>query len=206
MDVTLDMSLERLTNLTEAIANTDAPTFKQVTDLIASGAGTVGAVTFSVDGTTLVALTTAGMKAVLNQTAAEILTKLLTVDGAGSLLDADLLDGLDSLLFTQQTGATGAAKLATGTTAQRPGGAVEGYLRRNSTTSQVEVFNGSTWEDVGEGGAVGGGTDAIFLENGQNVTTNYTITAGKNALSAGPIIVDSGATVTVPTGVTWTVV
>ena len=55
-------------------------------------------------------------------------------------------------------------------------------------------------------GATGGGSDDIFYENGQNVTTNYTITNGKNAMSAGPITVDSGVTVTVGAGETWTVV
>ncbi|MDB4215784.1 hypothetical protein N9796_00375 [bacterium] len=55
-------------------------------------------------------------------------------------------------------------------------------------------------------GAGGGGSDEIFWENGQNVTTDYTITNGKNAMSAGPITVDSGVTVTVGAGETWTVV
>ena len=55
-------------------------------------------------------------------------------------------------------------------------------------------------------GATGGGSDQIFYENGQNVTTNYTITNGKNAMSAGPITIDSGVTVTVGAGETYTVV
>ena len=55
-------------------------------------------------------------------------------------------------------------------------------------------------------GATGGGSDEIFWENGQNVTSNYTITNGKNAMSAGPITVNSGVTVTVGSGETWTVV
>ena len=55
-------------------------------------------------------------------------------------------------------------------------------------------------------GAGGGGSDEIFWENGQNVTTNYTITNGKNAMSAGPITIDSGVTVTVGAGETWTVI
>ena len=46
----------------------------------------------------------------------------------------------------------------------------------------------------------------IFWENGQTVTTNYTITNGKNAMSAGPITINSGVTVTVGAGETWTVV
>ena len=55
-------------------------------------------------------------------------------------------------------------------------------------------------------GATGGGSDQIFYENGQTVTTNYTITNGKNAMSAGPITINTGVRVTVGTGETWTVV
>ena len=55
-------------------------------------------------------------------------------------------------------------------------------------------------------GATGGGSDQIFYENGQTVTTNYTITNGKNAMSAGPITVNSGVTVTVGAGETYTIV
>ena len=55
-------------------------------------------------------------------------------------------------------------------------------------------------------GAGGGGSDEIFWENGQNVTTNYTVTNGKNAMSAGPITINSGVTVTVGAGETWTVI
>ena len=46
----------------------------------------------------------------------------------------------------------------------------------------------------------------IFWENGQTVTTNYTITNGKNAMSAGPITINSGVTVTIGDGEAWTVV
>ncbi len=55
-------------------------------------------------------------------------------------------------------------------------------------------------------GATGGGSDRIFWENDQTVTTNYTVTNGKNALTAGPITVAAGVTVTVPAGSVWTVV
>ena len=43
-------------------------------------------------------------------------------------------------------------------------------------------------------------------ENGQNITSNYTVTNGKNAMSAGPITIDSGVTVTVGSGETYTIV
>ena len=55
-------------------------------------------------------------------------------------------------------------------------------------------------------GATGGGTDKVFWENDQTVTTSYTITAGKNAGTFGPISVNSGVTVTVPSGSTWSIV
>lgn len=55
-------------------------------------------------------------------------------------------------------------------------------------------------------GATGGGTDRVFYENDQTVNTNYTINTNKNAMSAGPITVANGITVTVPNGSTWTIV
>ena len=48
--------------------------------------------------------------------------------------------------------------------------------------------------------------DDIFYENSTTVSSDYTLTAGKNAMSAGPITIGSGITVTVPSGSTWTVV
>lgn len=56
------------------------------------------------------------------------------------------------------------------------------------------------------GGATGAGGDQVFYENDQTVTTDYTLTTGKNAMSAGPITINTGITVTVPSGQTWTVV
>jgi hypothetical protein len=54
--------------------------------------------------------------------------------------------------------------------------------------------------------ARGGGNDKIFFENDQVVTSNYTITAGKNAMSAGNITINDGVVVTTPTGSVWTIV
>jgi hypothetical protein len=55
------------------------------------------------------------------------------------------------------------------------------------------------------GGASGAGGDDVFYENGQTVTTSYTLTAGKNALSAGPITINAGAVITVPSNASWVV-
>ena len=62
-----------------------------------------------------------------------------------------------------------------------------------------------SWGEVAAG-AAGAGSDKIFWENGQTVTGNYTITNNMNAMSAGPITINSGVTVTVGTGETWTIV
>ena len=47
-----------------------------------------------------------------------------------------------------------------------------------------------SWGDSAAG-AGGGGSDKIFWENGQTVTTNYTITNNMNAMSAGPITINN---------------
>ena len=52
----------------------------------------------------------------------------------------------------------------------------------------------------------GGGIDAVFYENDVSVKSNYTITTGKNAMSAGPLTIENGAIVTIPYGSTWTIV
>ena len=99
---------------------------------------------------------------------------------------------------------TDAILVPVGTTGERPTGAT-GYLRFNSSTTSFEGYNGTAWGSIG-GGATGGGTDQIFYLNGQTVNTSYSIPAGQNAGTFGPISVASGATVTVPSGSTWTVV
>ena len=75
-----------------------------------------------------------------------------------------------------------------------------GLLQATGTPSSSTFLRGDgTWASAG---AIGD----IFYENGQTVSSNYTITLGKNAMSAGPISIDSGVTVTIPSGSTWVVV
>jgi hypothetical protein len=77
-------------------------------------------------------------------------------------------------------------------------------IRFNTTYSQFEGYSGSGWSQVG-GGATGAGGDQVFQENGVTVTTSYTLSTSKNAVSVGPITVNSGATVTIPSGQRWVV-
>ena len=89
-----------------------------------------------------------------------------------------------------------------GTTAQRPSVPVAGEMRYNTDTNQFEGYANGVWGQLG-GGATGAGGDEVFQENSLVVTTDYTLTTGKNAISAGPIQIDSGVEVTIPTGQRW---
>jgi len=104
---------------------------------------------------------------------------------------------------TRLTG-TGYLKLPVGTTVQRPTPEV-GYIRFNTTLEQFEGHNGTGWGTIG-GGATGGVGNAVFYENDQVVTSDYTITTGKNAMSAGPITIANTVVVTIPSGSVWTIV
>ena len=75
------------------------------------------------------------------------------------------------------------------------------------TSQATSSSDGSTtlatkgYVDSQEAGAI----NDIFWENSQTVSSNYTISSGKNALSAGPITIANGVTVTVPSGSAWAV-
>ena len=207
-------------------------------------------------------------------TAADVLTKIKTVDGAGSGLDADTLDGSNSSFFTNasniNTGTLGTARLSGTYPISISGSAdtVDGLEATDLTSNNyvqgrfssngymqsyvsAEVSNlvdsaPSTLNTLNELAAalgddanfsttvttaiglratntyvnstftsnnyfqdsampVGAGSDKVFYENDQTVTTNYTITTGKNAMSAGPITLDPGVTVTIPSGSEWSI-
>ncbi len=95
---------------------------------------------------------------------------------------------------------TSSLTIPSGTTAQRDGSPAVGMFRHNSTLNQFEGYNNGAWGAIGGGaGSTGGGTDEVFFESDQNVTTNYTLTANKNAHTVSPTI-NSGVTITVPSG------
>lgn len=70
-------------------------------------------------------------------------------------------------------------------------------------SGQALTYNGTNWVNSTPSGAVASG--AIY-ENSQTISANYTLTSGKNGLSAGPITIASGVTVTVPSGSVWAIV
>lgn len=90
------------------------------------------------------------------------------------------------------------------TTAGRPASPVAGQSGFNSTNNQLETYNGTRWVSAGAA-ATGAGNDNVFVLNGQSVSTTYSVPSGNSAMSTGPITVNSGVVVTVPTGSKWVV-
>ena len=91
------------------------------------------------------------------------------------------------------------------------------YSTTGPTLARTTVLDSSTGSKV----SFSAGTKSVFLdfpagktnivsqglvENSATISANYTITTGNNALSAGPITINSGVTVTVPSGSTWSVI
>jgi hypothetical protein len=98
---------------------------------------------------------------------------------------------------------TGTIRLPNGTTAERPS-PTAGMIRYNTTEASFEGYAAGAWGSIG-GGATGAGGDQVFYENELTVTASYTLTTSRNAMSTGPITIDSGVTVTVPTGQRWVI-
>ena len=82
------------------------------------------------------------------------------------------------------------------------GAVVTGILTATSFSG-----DGSSLSNLPAGAPVGGAsTNTVFFENDKEVAVNYQITSTKNAMSAGPIAINAGIAVTVPSGCSWTIV
>jgi hypothetical protein len=125
------------------------------------------------------------------------------VEAAIDELAGDVIT-LDGAKVTK-TGSTGSAVMPSGNTAQRDGAPIPGYLRFNAELNQFEGRHNTEWSQIG-GGAKGGTGNPVVFENDKTVTASYTITSGKNALSAGPMTIADGVTLTIPDGSTYTIV
>jgi hypothetical protein len=73
------------------------------------------------------------------------------------------------------------------------------------------VRDGGIWKEVGGGGgAVFAGPITVntqpFFRNPPTISANYTVTTAYNEMSIGPITINSGVTVIVDSGATWTIV
>jgi hypothetical protein len=93
---------------------------------------------------------------------------------------------------------TGQVKLPAGTTAQRSGSPVDGMLRYNSDLDSFEGYADGLWGGIG--GAQAGGA---IMTNKSTASVSYTIAAGENGLSVGPVTISDGTTITVADGQRW---
>lgn len=129
------------------------------------------------------------------------------VDAVYALAEAGVVD----LTTNQDIGgnksfiSSGYLKLPSGDTSERPSSPSNSMIRYNEELNEFEGYKGGDWGELG-GGAKGGVGNKVFFENPTNITQSYTLTTGYNAVSAGPITIDDGVTVTIPDGSTWTIV
>ena len=90
----------------------------------------------------------------------------------------------------------------------QPGGVTKIIAGSNVTISPTGGTGDVTVNATGGGGSsnmpTGGGGEDAFYQNTTTIDNNYSITAGKNAGTFGPVTVNGD--VTVPSGSTWTVV
>ena len=68
-------------------------------------------------------------------------------------------------------------------------------------TAQSGNTGGLTWAEISSGNTTANG----MWEHAHTIASNYSITSGNNAIAAGPITINSGVSVTVPTGSTWVI-
>ena len=128
-------------------------------------------------------------------------TELNYVDGVTSAIQTQIDSKSNTATTTEKTSSTGSTQLPAGTTAQRDVTPTAGYLRWNTTDTSAEVYDGSAWTAVGGGNS----TDEGLYEHAHTISANYSITSGNNAITAGPITINTGVSVTVPSGSTWVI-
>jgi len=82
-----------------------------------------------------------------------------------------------------------------------------GALAASNLTGALPAISGANLTNLPPSAPVGGAsTNSVFFENDKAVAVNYQITSTKNAMTAGPVAINAGIAVTVPSGCSWTIV
>ena len=102
-------------------------------------------------------------------------------------------ESLTSIPAGQLTGTVADARIST--------------LTASKLSGALPAISGANLTNLPPSAPVGGAsTNSVFFENDVAVAVNYQITSNKNAMSAGPIAINAGIAVTVPSGSVWTIV
>ena len=121
---------------------------------------------------------------------------------SGTLEITNLASNKTSAVFSSGGGQTLNFNNSTKFVTTNTGAIVTGVLTATSFSG-----DGSSLSNLPAGAPVGGAsTNTVFFENDKVVAVNYQITSTKNAMSAGPISINAGIAVTVPSGCSWTIV
>jgi hypothetical protein len=119
----------------------------------------------------------------------------------GSLpaIDGSALTGIDAL--PSQTGSNGYFLTTDGSTASWA--EVDALPSQTGNNGYYLTTDGSTasWAELSVGASAGG----VIWENSTVISSNYTLSTGKNGFSVGPVTVNAGVSVTVPSGQKWVV-
>jgi hypothetical protein len=147
--------------------------------------------------------TTQATNASASATAASGSASTASTQATNASASATSASGSASTATTQAGIATTQASNAAASAASAAGFVVPS---QTGNTGKYLGTNGSStsWSLV-SGGATGGGSDQVFVENAMIITTNYTLSSGKSASSVGAITINSGVTITVPSGSRWVV-
>ena len=154
-------------------------------------AGVITATSFSGSGANLTGIDATALKdpggdvIIQAQDSGAVFTGIHTFSTSGATLDS------------------GGIKVSTGATISPIGNASFTGI----VTASSFIGDGSSLSNLPAGAPVGGAsTNTVFFENDIAVAVNYQITSNKNAMSAGPISINAGIAVTVPSGSVWTIV
>ena len=121
---------------------------------------------------------------------------------SGTLEITNLASNKTSAVFSSGGGQTLNFNNSTKFVTTNTGAIVTGVLTATSFSG-----DGSSLSNLPAGAPVGGAsTNTVFFENDKEVAVNYQITTNKNAMSAGPLQINAGIAVTVPSGSSWTIV